>query len=730
MLVYLAFFLSGFAALLYQVVWERLLALFSGSDVRSAALVVAAFLAGLGLGSLGGSRLADRLSAAGAVRLYAAGNVLIGLYALASRTVFYDLLFLRLSTLAGSRALAFSLAFAALLPPTLAMGLSLPLLARGLVRSLPGAPQTLARLYGLDILGAAGGAFLTGWLLLGSLGLEATLRFGAGLSLLAAALAFAGSTGMPREREAATPAGPAAGGRIGSWAVLFFLSGFLAVGLEVVWFRHFGVATQSSAYTFGHVLGVFLLFDALGTLLGGRIALRTADARGLFLLVQALIVLLATAGLWLASRPFFVPLNQWAPDDRSLVTLTTAFGLLPLLLIAPGAFAIGLGFPLVQKAVQDDLGRVGERVGLLQLANIAGNTAGGLATGMVLLDRLGTPATLRLLGLLGLVLLAGRLRRRPHPPERADAATAGVVGVALLALIATFPRGTDFWPAIQGLVTTRGDTVLVAEDASGVSVLHDRRGLATLYIQGQPQGLVPPWRIHVLLGVAGPLLHPAPRDILIVGVGSGGTPYFAGLVPGAERVRAVEIVGSALAVLRAHTETTGGDGLGALFRDPRYRLVVDDARRDLAVGGRLFDVIEADAVPPWSSRSGMLYSQEFFRQVLAHLHPGGLMVQWRATARVEATFRSVFPHGVRAGPILIGSDRPVPFAPERTLERLGDPALVDALARTRVSRDVVAATLAPPAWSRWDRATLPDPAELNTDLFPRDEYYLNQPQRP
>jgi len=105
MLVYLAFFLSGFAALLYQVVWERLLALFSGSDVRSAALVVAAFLAGLGLGSLGGSRLADRLSAAGAVRLYAAGNVLIGLYALASRTVFYDLLFLRLSTLAWSRAL-------------------------------------------------------------------------------------------------------------------------------------------------------------------------------------------------------------------------------------------------------------------------------------------------------------------------------------------------------------------------------------------------------------------------------------------------------------------------------------------------------------------------------------------------------------------------------------------------------------------------------------------------
>ena len=132
--IYSVFFASGFGALLYQVVWQRLLALFTGSDVVSTTTVVTAFLTGLGLGSLLGARLADRLDARRAVQCFALCNLGIAAFAAFSRWLFYDLLFLRLPQLAQSRLLVFGVVFAGLLVPTLLMGLSLPLLSRAVVR--------------------------------------------------------------------------------------------------------------------------------------------------------------------------------------------------------------------------------------------------------------------------------------------------------------------------------------------------------------------------------------------------------------------------------------------------------------------------------------------------------------------------------------------------------------------------------------------------------------------
>lgn len=738
-LLHVLFFFSGAAALVYQVVWERLLGLWSGSDVLSAALIVSAFLAGLGLGSLGGGQVADRLGIRGCVALFAACNLATAAFALLSRAVFYDLIYQRLSALATSRLLVFSVSFAALLLPTLLMGFSLPLLSRAVVKGLEGAPWTISRLYAVDLLGAAFGSFATSWVLLGSLGLVGTVWCGAFLSTLVGLVGLLAAFGTSPQEGAAAPAetsdrqrgpdGPAsAPGRVSLWCGLFFLSGFLAVALEIVWFRYFAVVTSSSAYTFGHVLGVFLFFDALGLLLGARVVEQVREPRRLFLALQAAIVLAAGAALVALSQPALAPLGQFAPSDRSPLTYGLVFGVLPILVIGPAGMLVGFSFPLVQRALQTDAGAVGRRVGLAQLANIVGNALGGLVTGMGLLHFFGTIGTLRLLTALGLL---GALFAAVGPASwrlegRARLAAAGLAA-ALATLMAIIPTPGVFWPAVMNFAR-RGLRFEVREDATGVSVLREDAREALMFANGIGQGHIPFRSVHFLLGVAGPLLHPEPRAVFIIGIGSGGSPYGGGVLPETERVRAAEIVGAGMPLLEAYARGPRGAPVRPIFEDPRFVLTVDDGRRELTLRDERFDVIEADAIMPQGARSSMLYSLEFFSLVRARLREGGIMIQWAASDRVRATFRRAFPYGLETNLILAGSDRPVVVDRERIRRRLADPRVVAWIERggVEVERIVALFTAQRGSWSPESRRE-ENADRLITDLFPRDEFYLNRP---
>lgn len=711
-----AFFGSGFAALLYEVVWERLLSLFSGSGVISATLVVAAFLAGLGIGSLAGSAWADRLSPKRAVSVFAAANAAIALFALASPALFYDGLFGSLSPLSDSRVLVFVISFLSLLVPTALMGLSLPLLSRAVTagESLPAA--RVSRLYAADLAGAALGTFTTGWWLQGTFGLVGTLRFGAAVSVLVAILALVTRKHFSADRppHALGGAQPIEG-ETRSWALLVFVSGFLSISLEIVWFRYFGVVLQSSAYVFAHVLGVFLVFDAVGLWWGARVGERTSDLRTAFAFFSAGPVLWTLGALHLFGHPSFTALNEYSVEDRTALSSFILLGFQPLVLIGPAAVLIGMTFPMAQAAVQTDPSQIGRRVGMLLWAVIAGNTAGSLITGLVLLDRLGTPGTLAVLaGVAAAVCALSQTQGRARGPRLAFAA-------ALLFAAVAFPRGASFWPAVKNVYPSAGERLFAAEDRTGVSVLHAGTGSTALYIHGRLQGRIPYMRIHCLLGLLGPLMRPEARQVLIIGVGSGATPYCAGCRSTVERIEAVEIVGSSLDVLKRYSQAGGDPTTRALLADPRYTFIVDDARRYLATRPGRYDVIEADAISRESSRSGMLYSAEFFREVLEHLEPRGVMVQWRATPRVDATFRSVFPHGVALGPLLVGSPGPIGWSPDDLRGALADPAIGRWLAGAGIGPGGLSFASA----EEWHERRAPDPARLNTDLFPRDEFYLN-----
>jgi hypothetical protein len=184
------FFLSGFTALLYQVAWQRMLGLFSGSDVRSVTIIIASYLAGLGLGNLIGGWYSDRATNRQCVRIYGGCNLGIAAFAVLSRFLFYDWLFLRWRYLADSSILMLIIVFFSLLIPTSLMGLSLPLLSKAVSRHAKDSASRIGLLYGVNTLGSGIGTFLSGWYIIGTIGYEKTVYFGAVISALVGAIAL------------------------------------------------------------------------------------------------------------------------------------------------------------------------------------------------------------------------------------------------------------------------------------------------------------------------------------------------------------------------------------------------------------------------------------------------------------------------------------------------------------------------------------------------------------
>jgi predicted membrane-bound spermidine synthase len=756
------FFASGFAALLYQVVWQRMLALFSGADVFSVTIVVSAFMAGLGVGNLAGGHLADRLSRRACLLLFAVAELAVGLFALQSKWLYYDVLYTRLGAAALSAPVLAAVLFAAVVWPTFFMGVSLPLLARGLTSAIAAAARTVGSLYGWNTLGAATGALVTTWVFLRRFDFETCLLIGAALNLgcAAAVLPLRGMlAGEAAPEPAPAPAPePARAPLFGvrGWLLIYALSGATALSLEIAWFRMLGVMLKSTSFTFGTLLAIYLLGVGGGSLVGSRLAPRLAgDPAARFLALQAgipayaalsIAALVAALGgeAGLASlRAFFAgteplrvglaslhlsanPLGVWSsasPAAAEARLLFVLYALLPLLLIGPPTFLMGLSFPYLQRAVQTDARFLGRRVGWLQTANIAGSLTGSLLTGFVLLPRLGTAGTFRVLAALALVFVALRLRAaraRRWPVSLA-------VGAAVVAALLVVPSSQVFWSRLHG---ARPGHVLQAEDAAGLSLIR-RTGPAEHTVMAGGLGLSEfPYGtyggVHTLLGALPVLLHPAPQRVAVIGLGSGDTSYAAGARPESREVVTIEIIGSQLEVLRAFHASRPQPGLAALFSEPRFRTVVDDGRTHVRRDAERYDVIEADALRPNSAYSGNLYSLEYFALLRERLAPGGLAVSWLPTERVRATFLRSFPHVLIVNEIGVGSETPIPFEREALLARARQPEVQGHFARVgidleRLLRDLLAKGPVQQFGPEHDRAAYTD---VNRDLFAKDEFLI------
>jgi spermidine synthase len=742
------FLASGAAALMEQAVWQRLLALFNGADVGSATVVVTAFMAGLGAGSLAGGQLAARLGPSMRLRAFALAELGIATFALLSVPLYHRWLPAWLAPAATPWPVCAVAIVVTLLLPTFLMGLSLPLLAQNEVDAGLPAENGVAALYGLNTLGAGLGAIVTPFLLIRSVGLDGALAVAASVNAACAIGSFTLASGTPRATPASAGASPGADGpSFRVFMLLFALSGFVGLSLEIVWLRLLGVAIKSSSFTFATLLGLYLLGLGIGALLGRPLARRTRSPRRVFLLLQWAAVAYVPLPLWAiahyAGRVEFphsyllwTYMGEYNPFD--MATFLTGLGhtvlgqnpalfdadvsrlfvmlylIGPLLLAGLPTLLFGVSYPFLQKTVQTDPGMVGRRVGWLQAANIAGSAAGASLTGLVLLGCLGSAGTVRLLvassGVFLWVWASGRAVRR----ILALAATS----VALAAV----PSASDLW---AGMHLSRPERVIFAEDGSGVALLKQRPesdSSYVVYVNGIGQSGLPFGDKHTLLGVLPVLVHAGPRSVAIVGLGSGDTAYAALARPETERLACLEIVAPLEPVLRRLDAQVGPPGLHDLFLDPRLRLATVDGRAYLERSSERYDVIEADALRPTSAFAGCLYSREYFALVRSRLAPGGLAVTWAPTTRIRETFASVFPGALAFGDILIGGQGPVAWDPGAVRAQARREEVQGHFRRAGVALDGLL-----------DRLLAADPerlsppsslGDLNTDLFPRDEYQL------
>jgi spermidine synthase len=299
----------------------------------------------------------------------------------------------------------------------------------------------------------------------------------------------------------------------------------------------------------------------------------------------------------------------------------------------------------------------------------------------------------------------------------------------MLLIVTAMPEAATLWARLHGAGI---DRIIYGEDASGLSVLRiepgARQARATVFVNGVGQSVMPYGDVHTALGMLPAFLHPDPRQVAIIGLGSGDTVYGVAGRPQIETITSIEIIRPQLATLKQLSRVFPYGGLLGLLSDPRIEPVSGDGRIYLMHSARKFDIIEADALRPSSAYSGNLYSDAYFTLVRTRLRPGGLAATWAPTARVHHAFVRVFPYVVSVPGILIGSNDPIDLDWKAIAERLAEPRVRDHYARAGIDAEqLLSSYLAEPARYSpdFDRSTLTD---FNTDLFPKDEYDLTAPR--
>lgn len=647
------FLLSGMAALVYEVVWQRVLFSVYGINIESVTMVVSIFMLGLGLGALLGGRLARRYPAK-LPWLFAACEITIGLFGAVS---------IPLIETVGSATLHLSLAgvaaavFAVLLLPVLMMGATLPLLVAHLTRRDPNVGAALGRLYSLNTLGAALASLLTVDLLFVLLGRQATVFVAVTLNVVVAVLVFRFARRMDarREQEPATidieDARPAEQGYRTRVLFTSFVVGFLSLSQEIVWMRPMGYATQTAPQAFGQVLAVFLI----GVALGSWKAKKICEGRGTNPARVIGVTLVKGGALYFVAFPLFA----FAMTVSKGIGVPFAF-----LLVGTTAYLTGIVLPLLVHVGRTNVSHV-------YAANVAGATIGPLLTGFYLLDVLPFTDCAALLGTLtiaaGVVLLAPRLRAGEPIRVALAIAIGGVAAVLLLpSLFRHIPErlkdGPRYKPELafdhvvhnrSGILAMRkhpdGDIMYgggIYDGSFNVGVAKDRNGISRGYMLAA--------------------LHPKPRQVLQIGLATGSWTWVLTTHEQIEKITVVELNPGYPAIIAGyplHRE---------LLSSPKIDLRFDDGRRWLKRNpDARFDFILLNMTYHWRSNATNLLSKEFAALCRAHLAPGGVFyVNGTRDPDVGRTMAEVFEHVVAVHTFYAGSDAPFAMTPDERREAL------------------------------------------------------------
>lgn len=702
-LVGLIFVLSGATALVYEVVWTRQLTTFFGSTLYGVATVLSAFMGGLALGSyLLGSR-ADRmrnpLAVYGWLEIGTGIAALVFPWALRATQPIIGSVYVTggEQTFLVFSLIRFAIVFLLLLVPTTLMGATLPVMSKAVTTSFSQVGRRVGGLYALNTLGAVLGVFAAGFLLLEMLGVFRTTALAVGLDVLIGVLciwlggryfrvdnaAVVRDTVVSREEATRMRYSPAV---LRLVLATYAVSGFVALAYQVCWTRAliFSFETlKATTYSFSAMLMVFLLGLSIGSALMQAIVDRQKNLLRLYALIQMGIGL--TAGLSffviLTDLPAMPELN----DDRSLRYWVAVFNVIYRSAAAIGlpTLLMGMAFPVVTRIVVGSIGQLGRDVASVYALNTVGAIVGSFAAGFVLIPTLGITGTIALLAFINLTMAVALVLANQEADQRQRMALA-TVGI-LAAIIV--PARIAFSGARMQRIQPNEVVVHYEEGAMAtISVVENNSGDRMIYVDDV--GVAGTDKIMLtdqksLAHVPMALLGGRANRVLSVGFGSGGASYSYTLYDSIESINTIEIAPEVLRAAPTLTDSNRGiiahDALVARARaanadritgyrhplssfvhqpapgfktfDPRFRVLIDDARSYLRFTKEQYDVIATDCTDLRYKSNANLYDLEYFTLCAEKTTDRGLVVVWmplaglsdRAFRSALRTFQVVFP---------------------------------------------------------------------------------------
>jgi spermidine synthase len=657
-IAFLCFFLSGAAGLIYEVVWTRMLTQIFGNTTYAIATVLAAFMAGLALGSYLFGRIADR--GKNSFLLYGVLEAGVGLYGIAvpwlflvGRHIYIPLYHLNESVPFVFNLMLFFLSFVLLVLPTMLMGATLPVLSRFFVRSYAQVGRRVGDLYGTNTLGAVLGCAVSGYYLIPSYGMRRTVFIAAGLNLTIALVIFIvdrlrdkGAVVAPAPvAEEAAPSGELAAERSSlDWILLaaFGFSGMAALVYENAWTRALTLVIGSSIYSFTTMLVTFLIGLALGGFLYGRLFGDREVRLTTFGVIEILVGLTALATIPLFGKLplIFLRLMLGFGDSFKLFLAIQVFTS-ALVMFLP-TLLLGMTFPLVARLFTQSVYRVGSSVGTSYAANTLGAIIGAFAGGFIFIPFIGVQNSIILAVVLN--LLIGWMLMVADP--RLSNAPRVAIGATVLAGIVLIYVGTPAWDrsvmtsgvtvysdryenlhtdSLRAEEMRRDDILFYKEGLTATVSVHQSAGSEYKYFRtnGKIDGSYGDALSQLMTGYIPMLFRPQGGErAAVIGLGTGMTTRAVSSFP----IKEVEVLEIEPAMRQA--TTFFNDKNGKILENPKVHLIPTDGRNYILATPKKYDVIAAEPSNPWIAGIANLYTREFYSVIKSKLQPDGVFAQW------------------------------------------------------------------------------------------------------
>ena len=695
-------FLSGVSALIYQVVWIRKFGLVFGVHVFSMSAVLTAFMTGLALGSLIFGRLVDRRKNPLVVFYWL--EIGIGLFA-----ILFPVFFKGLTTLYSiisqniyispyqTQIVRFTLAFLFLLIPTTMMGGTLPVIIKFFVRQLRELGYQISNLYSLNNMGAVAGAFIAGFIFIREFGIMATLYIGAFINSLNAIIAFIISrqvdfnihessgtdNNIPIEDESRAEQSiqkPLSKFIIKLVLWVFAIEGFTTLSYEVVWTRIMvGYSFDKTTYFFSTIIIGFIFGLSLGSFLISRRVDKMKNLLGALGIIEIMIGFSSVLLLFLFSKLTPVMIQKRDIFGTWMANSGKEYFFFFLLLTVPTTL-MGMAYPIVSKIYADNIHKLGKRIGTIGFLDTVGSILGSFVAGFLLIPFLGVVKSFIFTALIN--ILIGMLLLLFHPQIKSTRKAFIGASVVILAVIIYFriPDSNYFswWDQSRfkkSWWTQKYERVLFYDESESATVIVRKNiGLESysLAINGHNTAHTTPKDLSVnrQLGYMPYILHPEPKNAMVIGFGMGVTACSL-IQPDIEEVDLAEICSGVIKGAPVFSKWNRN-----VIDQPKLNVFDEDGRSLLFMTDKKYDIITSNAIHPRLSNN--IYTKDFYEICFDKLNDDGIICQWIPQNWISEeeyksllkAFTEVFPHSTlwyvnEYSTHIIGSKKPIEITYEK-----------------------------------------------------------------